>query len=169
MNDGVKFTGIPSGEELKASPGVPGPERMEKGPVAFIECVQNIPCNPCEDACPFGAITVGRPITNLPVIDEEKCTGCGLCIAACPGLAIFRIHKNYTRDTALVDFPHEYHPLPAAGTVVPVADRTGQKLGQGKIIKVKKPAAYNQTAVITVEVPQALCHEVRAIYREEQS
>lgn len=169
MNDGVKYTGIPSAEELAQSPGVPKKERLEKGPVAFIECVQHIPCNPCEDACPFGAITVGRPITNLPVIDDEKCTGCGLCIAACPGLAIFRVHKNYSKDTSLVDFPHEYHPLPAEGAVVPVADRTGRRLGEGRVLKVKKTASYNQTAVITVEVPRELCREVRAIYREGQA
>lgn len=38
------------------------------------------PCRLCEDACPFGAVTcLGRP-----AIDERKCDGCGLCVAACP-------------------------------------------------------------------------------------
>ena len=36
---------------------VPPPERLERGPVIIIECVENIPCNPCVDACPKGVIT----------------------------------------------------------------------------------------------------------------
>lgn len=36
----------------------------------------------CVDACPFGAITMGDDA--LPVVDPEKCTACGKCIAACP-------------------------------------------------------------------------------------
>ena len=40
MNKGVMYTGIPSPEELAACPGVPSEERMAKGRVAVIECVQ---------------------------------------------------------------------------------------------------------------------------------
>ncbi|MGA2193568.1 MAG: RnfABCDGE type electron transport complex subunit B [Nitrospirota bacterium] len=36
----------------------------------------------CSLACPFGAITMGS--NNLPIIDREKCTACGVCVAACP-------------------------------------------------------------------------------------
>lgn len=36
----------------------------------------------CVRVCAFGAMEMGPD--NLPVIDEEKCTGCGLCVAACP-------------------------------------------------------------------------------------
>ena len=67
--------------------------RYAKGPVAVIECVQEIPCNPCEGACKFNAITIGEPITNLPKINETNCTGCGVCVAQCPGLAIFIVDK----------------------------------------------------------------------------
>jgi Fe-S-cluster-containing hydrogenase component 2 len=38
---------------------------------------------PCADACPNGAI-VARPPINARVVDEEKCTGCGVCLNACP-------------------------------------------------------------------------------------
>jgi len=31
----------------------PSIERINKGPVAVIECFQNIPCNPCQTACRF--------------------------------------------------------------------------------------------------------------------
>ncbi len=166
MNEGVKYTGIPSAEELKTCPGVVSVSRLEKGPVAVIECVQQIPCNPCEKACPFGAITVGQPITSLPVINEEKCTGCGLCIACCPGLAIFRVHKNYTETTSLVDFPFEYYPSPQEGSVVDCVGRDGQFITKGKVNKVKKNKQSDGTTVVSVEVPKKYCMEVRSIYRK---
>ena len=36
----------------------------------------------CVAACNFDAIHIGD--NGLPVVDDEKCTGCGLCVAACP-------------------------------------------------------------------------------------
>ena len=53
---GVIYQGFPSKDELKNS-GVPSENRIKR-PVACIECVE-IPCNPCEEACPYGAISVG--------------------------------------------------------------------------------------------------------------
>ena len=57
--DGVRYTGVPSAEELRNCPGIPSEGRKKKGRVACVECVQEIPCNPCEGICPFHAITVG--------------------------------------------------------------------------------------------------------------
>lgn len=36
----------------------------------------------CVKACPFGAITMGPD--QLPVIDRDKCTACGVCVDTCP-------------------------------------------------------------------------------------
>ncbi len=36
----------------------------------------------CMRACPFGAITMSA--NNLPLINPDKCTACGKCVAACP-------------------------------------------------------------------------------------
>jgi len=38
---------------------------------------------PCADACPVGAIVVKPPI-NARIIDQARCTGCGICRKACP-------------------------------------------------------------------------------------
>jgi Fe-S-cluster-containing hydrogenase component 2 len=62
---------------------LPSEERLKKGPTAIIECIENIPCDPCVDACPFNAISMEK-ITDIPEIDYEKCTGCGTCISMCP-------------------------------------------------------------------------------------
>lgn len=37
----------------------------------------------CETVCPFDAIHIDVE-TQLPVVDEDKCTACGKCVAACP-------------------------------------------------------------------------------------
>jgi len=162
---GVIYQGFPSAEELAKSPGVPSKERIRKGPVACIECVQEIPCNPCEEACPYGAIAVGKPITNLPKLDEEKCIGCGNCIAACPGLAIFVV--NGSKEKAEISFPYEYYPLPKKGDTVDCVDRSGQVVTSGKVVRVVKSPKYDQTAVVTVEVDQEYIDVVRSIKRLE--
>ncbi|NIS69976.1 MAG: 4Fe-4S dicluster domain-containing protein, partial [Proteobacteria bacterium] len=36
----------------------------------------------CERVCPFGAIRMDG--NGLPVISEELCTGCGICVESCP-------------------------------------------------------------------------------------
>jgi len=141
-------------------------EKWKKGPVAFIECTQEIPCNPCEGACPHQAIYIGNPITNLPQLDTDKCIGCGLCIPACPGLAIFKIDINYSENTALLEFPYEYYPLPIEGQIIPCANKLGQYVTMGKVIKIKNPKAYDDTTVITVEVPKEYCLIIRTIYRK---
>jgi len=48
-------TGVLTEDEIRKI--LPPRERLERGPVAIIECVQPIPCNPCVEACKSGAIT----------------------------------------------------------------------------------------------------------------
>ena len=123
--------GYPSIEEIKNATGWPDEERFARGPVAVIECVQKIPCNPCEAACPAHAITVGSPITNTPVLDREKCIGCGLCVSACSGLAIFIVDKTYSETLGTVSFPFEYLPLPQKGDEVDALNRAGEFVCRG--------------------------------------
>ncbi|MDR2839816.1 MAG: RnfABCDGE type electron transport complex subunit B [Paludibacter sp.] len=41
----------------------------------------------CELACTFGAISINAA-TQLPEIDENKCTSCGACVKACPKMLL---------------------------------------------------------------------------------
>jgi len=82
------INGYLSKEELENLPGIPSRERMEKGVVAVIECAQEIPCNPCVDACKYGAIVIPGSLTELPILIEEKCIGCGKCVKVCPMRAV---------------------------------------------------------------------------------
>jgi len=146
-------------------PGMPSEARLEGRAVACIECRQEIPCNPCESACPHGAITVGTPITNLPVLDEDKCIGCGLCIARCPGLAIFCLHKHFSETASLVSFPYEYLPLPEKGQIVRCVSRSGAYVTDGVVHSVKTAAAFDHTAIVTVEIPKQHLMDVRSMER----
>lgn len=163
--EGAAYTGVPSAEELANCPGVPSQERMRRGRVACIECVQEIPCNPCEDSCRFGAITIGEQITALPQLHEEKCTGCGVCVANCPGLAITVLDRSYSETEATIDFPFEYLPLPQKGDIVDAVSRSGEVLCRGRILRVAKSVSYAGTAVIRMAVPQEYIDDVRSMKR----
>lgn len=162
---GVIYDGYPSMEEIKEANGWPSEERFAQGPVAIAECVQPIPCNPCEDACPFHAIEIGQPITNTPQIDRGKCTGCGMCVAACSGLAIFVVDKTYSDTEATVSFPYEYIPLPAIGMDVDALNRGGEFICKGIVTKVMNPKRNDHTPVITIAVKKELVDNVRTIRR----
>ena len=125
-----------------------------------IECQQNIPCNPCEAACPHHAITVGEPITNLPVIDKDKCIGCGLCVAKCPGQAVFLVDQT-AEDYDTVTLPYEYYPLPQKDQEVYCLSRAGKFLAMGTILRIVMTKANDRTAVVEVKVPKGYGMEVR--------
>jgi Fe-S-cluster-containing hydrogenase component 2 len=167
MNSNRKLEkeGYPAEEELKESPGYPPLKDLEQKPLAVIECIQEIPCNPCEEACPFGAIRIGSPITNLPILDTNKCTGCSKCIAACPGLAIFRIEIK--GNDALISFPYEYLPLPQKGEIVICGDREGNFVSKGEVTKVTIAKNQDNTPIIEVNVKKEFYNRVRTIVRGE--
>ena len=155
--------GALSADEVKNCPGWPGEDCLESRKAAVLECVEDIPCNPCEVVCPAGAITVGSPITNLPSIDGAKCTGCGLCIAACPGLAIFVVEKNHGSDQAAVSLPYELLPLPHQGQTVRALDRNGSAIGRAKVLRVQKAKKFDHTHVVTIAVDRKYYNEARGI------
>ncbi|HEY3315346.1 MAG TPA: FAD-dependent oxidoreductase [Bacillota bacterium] len=139
--------------------GIPGRDR----PVAVIQCPQEIPCNPCETACPRGAITVGTPITNRPTLDVEACTGCGLCLTACPGQAIFLIGRS--GDEAKVTFPYEYLPLPEVGQTVTAVDAEGRPLVEARVASIRLTKQADRTCAVTLAVPNEYAGVVRGMLR----
>ncbi len=143
------------------SPGVPSEEQMRRGPVAVIECIEEIPCDPCETGCSQGAITIGTPITNIPRLDAELCSGCGRCVAVCPGQAIFVVDMSLPGDAATVAVPYEFLPLPDVGQTVTALDRSGGALGEAEVVHVANPKAYDHTPVVTIKVIAELAFAVR--------
>ena len=154
-------TGIPTKKDIIAV--APTDERFSKGPVVIVECFQEIPCDPCIDACRFDAITKPRDINDLPVVDFEKCNGCGICIKECPGLAIFVVDKTYSDTHAIIRIPHEFVPVPEAGQLAIGLDRAGEERGSFEVTKVQKGSFKNKTTILWLKVPHELAMEVRAV------
>lgn len=145
---------------LKKSPGWPPEKSFEEGPVAVIECIEEIPCNPCETVCPKNSITVGHPITNLPRFNGN-CTGCGRCVAVCPGLAIFIIDRTYSETEDLITIPYEMLPLPARGDTVSALDRNGSHVCKARVVRVIRGKKNNGTSLVTIAVPKKNSMDVR--------
>jgi len=158
--ESLRRTGVLNCEELEDCPGVPAEERLRKGPVAVIECQEEIPCNPCEGNCPRGAIHVGHAVTSRPRLDIDKCVGCALCISRCPGLAIFVVDLSQ-EDGDRVCVPYEFLPLPRNGDTVRAVDRSGSDVCDAEVLSVNRDARSDRTAVITLRVPKGLGMAVR--------
>lgn len=157
------INGYLSKEELETLPGIPSQARMEKGVVAVIECAQEIPCNPCVDACKYGAIVIPGSLTELPILIEDKCIGCGSCLAICPGQAIFLVDITYSETMGTVRVPYEYVPLPKAGEMVDGLNRAGEVICEAEVKRVANSKINDRTPIITLIVPKNLVMEVRSL------
>jgi Fe-S-cluster-containing hydrogenase component 2 len=155
--------GFLSEEELKKGPGIPGEARRRKGAVAVLECLEDIPCNPCEASCKYDAITVGEDITTPPHLTEDNCVGCRSCVPICPGQAIFVVDESLPDNRAAIEMKYEYRPLPEKGETVVALDRSGQELGEAVVTAVKKTKKMDQTATVIIEIPREWSMTARAI------
>ncbi|MBS4015560.1 MAG: 4Fe-4S ferredoxin [Candidatus Latescibacteria bacterium] len=156
-------TGYLTETDLKKAKLLPSQARFNKGPVVIVECVENIPCNPCVAACPKKAITIPGAITNIPQVDFNICNGCSLCIAKCPGLAIFVVHKNYREKQAAISLPYEFSPKPDKGKTVQALDRQGKFVCLARVEKVLDAKALDRCAVVTITVPKKYYNKVRSV------
>ena len=161
MIDILKTTGIASIEQVESV--FPSNKRLEKTPVAIIECFEKIPCNPCSKACPRGAVLPFEDINDIPKIDFDKCNGCGLCIMKCPGLAI--MVAGIKDDRAIIKIPYEFRPLPEVGQHITALDRGGEPVCAAIVEHVLVPK--NKTTVITISFEKTFIKQVRNINLKE--
>jgi len=124
---------------------------------AIIECYEEIPCNPCSTVCPAEAIFIGKDINSIPRLDFEKCTGCGLCITACPGLAIMTARVE--GDKVRFRIPYEMLPVPVPGAIWHAVNRAGAVIGAAYIDKVFAGKKQDKTLALEVIVPYSLLYE----------
>jgi Fe-S-cluster-containing hydrogenase component 2 len=163
MPSDSRKTGVLTEDELKDSPGIPTEARRRKGPVASIECLEDIPCNPCESSCNVDAIAVGEDITNIPHLYGDKCVACQTCVYICPGQAIVMVDESLPNGQATVMMPYEYRPLPEKGDVVSALNRAGQELGDATVVAVRQTKRMDQTPTVTIEIPRDWSMQARAI------
>lgn len=85
-------------------------------------CVQ---CSdyPCVSACPMKALSVDKK-TGAVIVDKEKCTKCGLCVQACPGMV-----------------PR----IPRGADSVKICDLCG---GEPECVKICQEAGYNALRLV---------------------
>lgn len=150
--------GFVAQEEIEQYPGVT--HRCGIHPV--MECTQNIPCNPCQDACPKGCIKIGENITALPAVDETaECIGCGMCVASCSGQAIFLVNEDYEEGYASITIPYEFYPLPEANQKGDALGRNGEVLCEAEVVSVKTAKAFDHTNLLTIKVPKNMAMRAR--------
>lgn len=155
-----------SGVLTETRPGAVEPPmdlwKDKKQGLVVVECPQRIPCNPCNTSCPTKAIKPFADINDTPEIEYEKCTGCALCVAVCPGLACFVIDLTFSPDKALFKLPYEMLPVPTKGDTVDCLGRKGEVLAQGTVEAVVEPKR-DRTYVVHVSAPKEFANAIRAI------
>ncbi|TVP94718.1 MAG: 4Fe-4S ferredoxin [Acholeplasmatales bacterium] len=154
----IEKTGVPTRQDVLEQ----FPERIVLvKPKAIIECYKEIPCNPCSTSCPFDAIHIPEDINIRPVIDFDACTGCGICVYQCPGLAITVMQVK--ADKVIMKIPYEFTPLPQVGAQRNVLDRTGSVITKGTILKVQTSPVQEKTALIHIEIDSAFLYDAITI------
>ncbi len=157
--------GYVADDEIERYPGV----KHYAGIHPVIECTQNIPCNPCQDACKFGCINVGETITRLPSVNEKnQCAGCGMCVASCSGQAIFLVDEDTGDGMGTVTMPYELLPYPQPGDKGIACGRDGKPVCEAEVVSCKTSKAYDKTALLTIRVPQDMCMKARFFRKEER-
>ncbi|MDD2371475.1 MAG: 4Fe-4S binding protein [Firmicutes bacterium] len=127
-----------------------------------VYCKQEIPCNPCAASCVRGAI-FKKTLTTPPIFDDEKCVGCLLCVANCPGQALFYINQ----EKGELIFPYEFVNRPDIGEIVNLVDEFGFILGLGEVVEYIEKKAFNKTTLIKVKGPVEFLEITRGIVKGE--
>jgi sarcosine oxidase subunit alpha len=146
-------------EILKSRPGRTYPLEItttESKLFPIIRCVQEIPCDPCVHICPKDMIQMrGDPIFGLPEVVKDECTGCTLCVAVCPGLAITLVDLRADGPDGLVIVPFELlESVVEAGQTVDAVDMDGNFVTKAAVEKVARRKAYDRTILVTLRVPK---------------
>jgi NADPH-dependent 2,4-dienoyl-CoA reductase/sulfur reductase-like enzyme/Fe-S-cluster-containing hydrogenase component 2/bacterioferritin-associated ferredoxin len=139
--------------------------RIKQGVYPILNCVQEIPCNPCDTICPKGSIKIEGSILNPPKY-LGGCIGCEMCVAICPGIAIALV--DFRKDEPIVTIPFEFKEgVLKTGDIVDVTDRLGNIIGKGEVIsfryleKVKNIPV--KTRLVKIKVTSEIAERVAGI------
>jgi Na+-translocating ferredoxin:NAD+ oxidoreductase subunit B len=73
-----------------------GPKACKNGCLGLADCVA---------VCPFGALAMTPE--GIPAVDHAKCTGCGLCVTACPKDLWSFVPRNHRVELSCVARPRQ--------------------------------------------------------------
>jgi ferredoxin len=103
----------------------------------------------------FGSVGPEDEIFGLPEVIKDECTGCNLCVAVCPGLAITLADIRKEGPDGLVTVPFELLELKVkVGDEVEAVDMDGEFVTKAKVEKIIKRKAYDRTILVTLKVPK---------------
>jgi thioredoxin reductase/Fe-S-cluster-containing hydrogenase component 2 len=138
-------------------------------PLPIIDCMQNIPCNPCVNSCKVNAITMDdNNISSLPRIDYNKCISCLNCAKICPGLSIYFVNYNYDEENANIILPYElFFNLVKDQTVIAL-DKHGKKVCEAKLLKTIKTNSINSVTLVSLLVKKEYAFDVRSFTLKEE-
>ncbi|HXY46753.1 MAG TPA: FAD-dependent oxidoreductase [Thermoplasmata archaeon] len=142
----------------------PPPEGKPVYPI--IRCPQEIPCNPCTEACITGGIVIpeGNLLGRPRLVGD--CVGCLKCLAVCPGLAISLVDRRhdpserFARVTLAWEMPEG---LVKPGMDVPTTGADGEPIGSARVVRVLSGKALNRRRMLVVDVPTAEADRVAGI------
>lgn len=140
-------------EVLKRKPGKTYDQNKIEIPQSrlfpIVRCFQEIPCDPCVHICPKSMIRMkGDPIFGIPEVVKDECTGCMLCVAGCPGLAITLVDLR-NPDYGLVTVAFELEdPGIKEGATVEAVDCEGNLVCQAQVVKVIKRKVFDRTKLV---------------------
>ena len=147
---------------LRSKPGKMWDFRIRQIPgkvYPVIRCIQEIPCDPCTQLCPRGAIRIqGDRITAMPVFKGEMCLGCAKCVIGCPGLAIVLVDERFdpTRKKALITLPFELgRGQVKIGQRVTTVGLGGEPVGKGRVVASRETPSQDRRRLLLLEVPFA--------------
>jgi sarcosine oxidase subunit alpha len=161
-------------EVLKSKPGDISTLRTEvagSGLFPVIRCIEEIPCDPCIHVCPKDVIEIeGDPVLGLPRAVKDECTGCMLCVAACPGLAITLVDLRGDGPYGLVVVPFELpDSFVGVGDTVDAVDMDGGFVTTAEVTKVARNRVYDRTLLVTLKVPREKAAEVAGVRVQDPS
>jgi ferredoxin len=148
-------------DRLRAFMGVPQAAQRTRV-VASLECVESIPCNLCEKACPESAIQIKRTAAEggPGFLIESDCTACGLCLSACPSGAALMMHER-DQSTSLVTLPWRGRHAWQVGELATLLNRRGERLGSARVATLSD--APGGVRLVQLEVPSHLTWQARGL------
>ena len=158
--------------EFKGTPQKAHQTRM----VAALECFEDIPCNVCQNSCPENAIEIGRVPRFSPsgqgpsdrLLSESRCTGCGICVAACPSGATLMLQEKEGRSVSNVVLPWRGLRPWEVGEFATLLNRRGESLGTGRVVslpQLPQGVTSEDVQLVELEVPVHVLWDARGLKR----